>query len=281
VVDTHIHLFDTEREQGIPWPPKDDPIKYQRTLPDRFRATTQAADVEGLEIEGAIAVEASPWLEDNRWLLEAANTDPIMVGVVGNLEPGTDDFAPMLEELAADPLFKGIRSGNLWGRDFHAGVQSEAYVADIRRLAEAGLSLDSANPSVGLLEDVISLTDQVPELTVVLDHLPKLFPPPEQTERYQAVLQEIQGRPRIFVKVSAVLRQGEGYELETYREKLDEMWETFGEDRVLFGSDWPNSLPLGEYGQVLGIVADYFAEKTEEQRAKYFRVNATRAYRLG
>jgi len=274
-IDTHIHLFDTEREQGVPWPPKDDPVKYKPTLPSRFRET-----VEGLHVEGAVAVEASPWVEDNRWLLETAHTDSIMVGVVGNLEPGTPDFPSLLEELASDSLFKGIRSGNLWGRDFHAGVRSDAYVSDVAQLAEAGLSLDSANPSVGLLEDVLVLTDKVPTLQVVLDHLPKLFPPPDEAARFTTVLREISQRPNIAVKVSAVLRPGEGYDLAVYKDKLDEMWETFGADRVLYGSDWPNSLPLGSYKQVLAIVQEYFATKSPQEQAKYFRENAKRVYRL-
>jgi len=275
IIDTHIHLFDTEREQGVPWPPKDDPIKYKPTLPGRFVET-----VEGLPVEGAVAVEASPWVEDNRWLLETAHTDPIMIGVVGNLEPGTAEFAPLLEELAADSLFKGIRSGSLWDRDFHAGVRSEAYVADVARLAERGLSLDSANPSTKLLEDLLTLTEKVPTLQVVVDHLPKVFPPADEADRYKAALREIAQRPNIAVKVSAVLRQGEGYDLALYQDKLDEMWETFGADRVLYGSDWPNSLPLGSYRQVLGIVQEYFATKSAEARAKYFRENAKRVYRL-
>ena len=274
IIDTHIHPFDTERPEGVPWPPESDPVKHQRTLPPRFRETTA-----GLDVKGAIAVEASPWDTDNEWLLEAAASDPIMVGVVGNLEPGTEAFAGRLETLAEHPLFLGIRWGNLWGRDFHAGVRSEAHVADIRRLASAGLVMDTANPTVEMLEDLLVLTDAVPDLRVVIDHLPKLFPPPEEQQRFTDALEKISVRPQIAVKVSALLRRGEGYELATYREKLDQMWAVFGEDRVLYGSDWPNSLPLGDYGQVLGIVQQYFSEKTPAQQAKYFRENSKRIYR--
>ncbi len=68
-------------------------------------------------------------------------------------------------------------------------------------------------------------------------------------------------------------------DLEIYRPKLDEMWETFGEDRVLYGSDWPNSEPLGPYPKVLGIVRRYAAEKSRAAQEKYFWRNSIAAYR--
>jgi len=84
------------------------------------------------------------------------------------------------------------------------------------------------------------------------------------------------------VKVSAVLREvGERVpdDLEVYRPKLDEMWDTFGEDRVLYGSDWPNSEPLGPYPKVLGIVQKYAREKSRAVQEKYFWQNSVKAYR--
>lgn len=86
IIDTHIHLFDPRRPQGIPWPPKNNAIMYKPALPDRYRALTKA-----LGIVGAIEVECSPWLEDNQWVLDVAAKDTIIVGMIGNLEPGKPD----------------------------------------------------------------------------------------------------------------------------------------------------------------------------------------------
>src|SRR5215472_13097301 len=87
VIDAHIHLFDPTRPQGVPWPEKKDTVLYRQALPDRYR--TIAAP---FGITGAIEVEASPWLEDNQWVLDVAAKDSIIVGTVGNLEPGAPDF---------------------------------------------------------------------------------------------------------------------------------------------------------------------------------------------
>ena len=100
------------RSQGVPWPKKKDGILYQPALPDRYRKIAVP-----LGIVGAIEVEASPWLEDNQWVLDVAAKDKIIVGTVGNLEPGKPDFRKQLERFQRNPLFRGIRYGNIWDRD--------------------------------------------------------------------------------------------------------------------------------------------------------------------
>ena len=69
------------------------------------------------------------------------------------------------------------------------------------------------------------------------------------------------------------------YDLADYRATIDEIAGAFGEDRVLYGSDWPNSDPLGSYSQVIGIVREYFSDKEATAREKYFRLNSKSAYR--
>jgi predicted TIM-barrel fold metal-dependent hydrolase len=151
-------------------------------------------------------------------------------------------------------------------------------------LAERVLTLDTANQNVRALEDVVVLTDKVPDIRVVLDHLPKLAVPEPGPDRdaYQAAMTSLGERPNVYAKVSAVLRNIDGQapdDLEIYRAKLDEMWSVFGEDRVVYGSDWPNSEPLGPYPKVLSIVQRYVAEKPREQQEKYFWRNSVKAYR--
>src|ERR1039458_2180432 len=92
VIDTHIHLFDVSRPQGVPWPPKDNAVLYKTALPERYRKLATP-----LGVVGAIEVEASPWLEDNQWVLDVAAKDKILVGMVGDIEPGTPDFRKNLE----------------------------------------------------------------------------------------------------------------------------------------------------------------------------------------
>jgi L-fuconolactonase len=279
IIDTHIHLFDPTRPQGVPWPNKDNKVLYQPALPDRYRKIATP-----LGITGAIEVEASPWLEDNQWVLDVAAKDTIIVGTVGDLEPGKPDFRKHLERFHRNPLFRGIRYGNLWGRNLGAELAKPEFISDLKALAEAGLELDTANQNPTLISDTVRLTDLVPGLRVVIDHLPQLDPPAEPAahKAYHSNLLELGKRPQIYVKVSEVLRRVDGRvpdDLNFYRPRLDLLWDIFGEDRLLYGSDWPNSDQWAPYSQVLKIVREYFTAKGTAVAEKFFWKNSVAAYR--
>lgn len=279
IIDTHVHLFDPRRPGGIPWPTKDDTALFKPALPDRYRAISAP-----FGIRGAIEVEASPRFEDNQWVLDTIRDEPLFVGTVGNLEPAAAEFPHQLEAFLKNPLFLGIRYGNLWSRDLGASLAKPAFVEGVKRLAAAGLILDTANPTTALLADVIKLTDAVPNLRVMLDHLPQLAIPSESPARraYDATVRQLIQRPQVFVKVSSVLRRIDGKvptDPAFYNPRLDELWEQFGENRLVYGSDWPNSDHWAEYPQVFRIVDDYFRRKGPEAAAKYFWKNSKTAYR--
>lgn len=279
IIDTHIHLFDPTRPQGAPYsgpagarngPP-------QPALPARYR--TLAAP---LGIVGAIKIEASPWVEDNLWVLEVAQRDTIVVGVVGNLEPDKPDFAEMFARYHQNPLFRGIRYGNLWGRDITKQVDNPAFIDGLTLVAKADLVLDTANPRLDLLEAILKITDKVPDLRVVLDHLPSLEPTPDNRQAYDVALNELRKRSQIYVKLSGVIHRVNGQvstELAPYRDRLDHLVDVFGEDRILFGSDWPNSDGVAPIDKVVGVVREYFATKPRAVAEKYFWKNSVGAYK--
>jgi predicted TIM-barrel fold metal-dependent hydrolase len=253
---------------------------YKTTLPSRLREVTA-----GLGIAGAIEVECSPWLEDNQWVLDVAAKDNIIVGMVGDLEPEKPEFAKHLERFAKNPLFRGIRYGYLWDRDLGAGSRNPRFIAGLKQLSAAGLAFDTANPNLALLDDVIRISDQVPDLRIVIDHLDALYPPADAKERgrYEAQLRNLHGRPNVYAKLSAALRMQGGrkvsYEIRDHKNRLDLLYDTFGPDRVMYGSDWPNSDPSNPYATFLKMMQEYFSAKGRENAEKYFWRNSVRAYR--
>lgn len=278
IIDTHIHLFDTNRAQGVPWPGKNDKILYKPTLPERYRAIASP-----LGIAGAIVVEASPWPEDNQWVLDTAAKDKIMVGVIGNLEPGKAGFGKQLDRFQMNPLFVGIRYGNLWEHDITRQLDNPGFVSDLKSLARTELVLDTANPNPALLAAVVRLTDLVPDLRIVIDHLPQMAVPEDKATQKicEAHLREIGQRPQVYVKISEVLRRVDGQiptSLDFYRARLDELYEFFGPDRVLYGSDWPNSDQWLPFADGLHLVRAYFQEKGPAAAEKYFWKNSIAAY---
>lgn len=273
IIDTHTHFYDPSRPQGVPWPRKNETVLYRTVLPPEYVRMTRA-----LGIVGAIEVEASPLLEDNQWVLDLIPENPVIVGTVGHLEPGKPSFGESLERFHRNKLFRGIRLGKL-----PEGSPAPQFVADLRALMQAGLELDLIGSGETLLPTAIRITDLVPDLRVVLNHLP-LDLPPEKTarERCEASMREIRKRPRIYAKVSNVPRKVNGVvpdDVDHYRPALDELWEVFGADRVVYGSNWPVSDLVAPFAVALKIVREYFTEKGAAASEKFFYGNSRAAYR--
>lgn len=278
IIDTHIHLFDPTRAGGVPWPPKDDAVVYRPALPGRYEQITRM-----LGVVGAIAVEASPLENDNDWVLQQAAGHPVVVGLVGNLIPGAPSYGRALDRLHANPLFVGIRYGNLWDRDLFADMSKPGFVSDLRKLAAAGLALDSANPDPRLIRAILEISQQVPELRIVIDHLPAAKVPTESnaSKEYWANLRSLSQNARVFVKLSEVpVRVADRVpkDIAFYKDKLDSIWDVFGEDHILFGSDWPNSDHLAAYAETLELVRSYVSTKGSVALEKYFWRNSIAAY---
>ncbi|MCP4785033.1 MAG: amidohydrolase family protein [Fuerstiella sp.] len=276
IIDTHIHLFDATRPQGAPYAgPGGDSSNV--SLPPRYRKLA-----EPLGIVGAVKVEASPWVEDNLWALQVAQGDPMIVGVVGNLQPEKSEFKEYLNRYHRNPLFRGIRYGNLWGYDLAAQATNPVFIEGLKRLADADLVLDSANPNVKLLQAIIRVNDQVPKLRIVIDHLPAMEPTAASRSAYDRALAELRQRSNVFVKLSAVIHRVNGSvsnDLNAHRDRLDELMSVFGEDRVIFGSDWPNSDGVTSLDKIVRIVRDYFAAQPRRVTEKYFWRNSAKVYK--
>lgn len=278
IVDAHIHLFDPTRPGGVPWPEPTDTVLYRPALPSRYRAL---AAPEG--VLAAIAVECSPLASDNDWLLATAASDPLLVGVIGDLDPALSSFPADLDRLAGNRLFRGIRYGNLWHRDLGHAVRNPTFVEGMRHLSRRGLLLESANPNPALLVDLLRLASAVPDLRLVIDHLPQAVPPEDPTQRssYLASLKQISERPNIFVKGSEIFRTVQGKvprALVVYQPWLDTLWELFGEDRLFFGSDWPNSDRLTTFDEVFTLARRYLETHSLGAARKFFCSNSAKVY---
>ncbi len=279
ILDAHIHLFDPRRPGGIPWPKPDDAVIYKPAVPDRY-----AQIAAPLGVVGAIAVEASPLLQDNDWVLGVAARNPIIVGFVGDLIPGAPDYAAQLDRLHANPLFLGIRYGNLWQRNLAQDSAKPGFLDGLRRLAGYGLEMDSANPDPELIGALLNVSDRVPGLRIVIDHLPSAPIPTAAAEReqYWLHLHRLSQNPNVFIKLSEIPVRVDGcvpLDVGYYRGHLDAIWDVFGEDHILYGSDWPNSDHLATYAQTLGLVRVYVHTKGPEASRKFFWANSIAAYK--
>ena len=281
IIDTHIHLFDKTRPEGAPYP-RDvpgggEPPQGMIAVPGRYSAI-----VAPFGVVGAIVVEASPRLEDNQWILDQAANAPIIVGLVGRIDPADPAFAKNLERFRRNPLFLGIRQGQL-----ELGLDKPDYIANLKLLADADCSLDVDTPRQGMTatEVLVKVLDKVPTLRLVMDHLPDVrFSDSVARQTYMAHLKELGRRPQVYIKLSEVVHKFDDRvspDLYRYKDWLDELWSIFGEDRVMFGSDWPQSegLEFNSYPNVIGVARAYVATKGAAAMDKVFWKNSSKPYR--
>jgi predicted TIM-barrel fold metal-dependent hydrolase len=286
VIDTHIHIFDKTRAGGMPYP-RDmpaggEPQQGYIALPGRYKLVASPFGVVG-----AIIVEASPRLEDNFWLLDVAKDNPVIVGLVGRLDPYDPAFPKNLDKLAQNKLFLGVRQGQL-----AQGLEKPEFMTNLKRLSDHDCSLDVDTPSLGIgaTETLVKVLDKIPNLRLVMDHLPgvtyrvKEYSDKAAMQKYVDHLKELGKRPNVYIKLSEVVRDVGGkvsIDLNTYKDWLDQLWSIFGEDRIMFGSDWPQSesVEYNSYPNVIGVARTYVTSKNPAAMEKVFWKNSMKPYR--
>ena len=268
IIDTHFHLYDPTRPQGAPYPfvPNAPPF-----LPHHFR---EAATPLG--IVGGIKVEASPWVEDNLWVLMIIENEPMIVGMVGNLDPLKPEFREYLERYHRNKFFLGIRYGNIWeGHDLVKAVEQPDFIANMKVLAMTGLTLEVANPRLDLIDATVRLTDKVPELRVVLGHLQALALPTSPTvlKTYSNNLKELRKRD-VYVKLSGLPgarpNTPQPFDPAVYTPVLDLIWDTFGEDRIVYA---------GRNKAALDVLRSYVLAKGPAAAEKFLWKNSVPAFK--
>ncbi len=267
IIDTHFHLYDPTRPQGAPFPRTPNAPPF---LPRDFRETATP-----LGIVGGIKVEASPWVEDNLWVLMIIENEPMIVGMVGNLDPLKPEFREYLDRYRRNKLFLGIRYGNIWeGHNLVTAVDRPDFIANMKAFAQTGLTLEVANPRLDLIDATVRLTDKVPELRVVLGHLQALALPtaPEILKSYADNLKELRKR-KVYAKVSGVpgsRPDAKAPDPAVYKPVLDLIWDIFGEDLIVYA---------GRNKTALEILQSYFMAKGRLAAEKFFWKNSVPAFK--
>jgi predicted TIM-barrel fold metal-dependent hydrolase len=275
VVDAHVHFYDPLRPQGVPWPKKSETVLYRPTYPERYLAAIQP-----FRVDGVVVVEASAWLEDNQWLLEVADRSRLVKAIVGNIQPGTPQFKDALTRFSKHPRFRGIR---IYAGSVPAIIARPEAIADLKLVAERDLSLDILLGDPRSLPDIVRFAGMLPDLRLVLGHLP-LDPPGDEAGRasYLSDLRALGRAPAVYAKISGVVRRIGGQvpsDAGFYKLALDGLWEAFGPNRVIYASNWPVCELTAPYTTVFPIMRDYLAGKDQAMIEGYFWKNAQAAYK--
>ena len=272
-IDTHTHFYDPSRDQGIPWPPADNELLYRTCLPQHHRALAEPCG-----ITGTVVVEASAWVEDNRWILDLGEREPWIAGFIGHIDPG-DDFDSHLDHHADHPLFLGLRFGG-----GHFDEESAAVDAAIGALASRDLTLDVLIRGRQQVVGVARIAAAYPDLRIVVNHVAHVpidgaAPDPEWVEW----MGQLASHPQVYVKVSGFVElsteQPAPTDPQHYQATFTALLDAYGGDRLVFGSNWPVCERAAPLAAVVGAVEAFVGEHPGLEENIWWK-NAKAAYRF-
>lgn len=272
-IDAHQHFwhFDPVRDSWI----TDD----MATLRRDFLPADLEPILEQNGIDGCVAVQASQSEAETIFLIRMAQAYDIIKGVVGWVDLQSAQLPERLQDLSQYKEIKGYRHvAQAEPNDF---LTRPAVVEGIRQLANFGLTYDILIYPTQLKAS-LHLVRSVPEVSFVIDHLAKPYIKKREISRWSNFMAEIAKNKHVSCKLSGMVTEGDwqDWSKKDFFPYMDIIFETFGPDRIMFGSDWPVCLVAANYTQVKTLVDEYVSNWGEEVRAKVFGANAISFYKL-
>jgi len=250
------------------------------TLRRDFLPSHLRSEMEAASMDACIAVQARQTVEETRWLLNLADVYPYVTGVIGWVDLQAGDVARQLDEFADRPKFVGVRHVVQDEPDARFMLRPE-FCRGIGLLAERDLTYDILiYPKQ--LPAAIELVSRFAEQRFVLDHMAKPDIRGGAMREWAAGIRELAEHPHVFCKVSGLVTEADWtrWTPENIEPYLDVVFDCFGCDRLLIGSDWPVCTVAAEYARVLAVVDDYMSGRTAGERLAVTGENAARLWRL-
>ena len=274
MIDSHQHFWQVGRFD-YPWMTSDLGVLYHDYLPHDFAPILKTNGVEK-----TVLVQASNSVAESRWLLNLADENSFIAGIVGWIDLTSPEIDAQLDELTAHPKFKGVRH-LVESEPQDDWLVQPPVLSGLRRLATYGMSYDLL-VHTRHLKYVSQVADSCPGLAFVIDHLAK--PPIAQNEikEWSEALKPLASYPNIHCKMSGLVTEANwtSWQTNDLHPYVEFALESFGADRLMFGSDYPVCLLAASYDRVLESFQEILTSLSAADREKIFSKNAANFYRL-
>ena len=273
-IDSHHHFW---RYDPVAYGWIDDAMRVIRRdfLPEDLRAEIARAGIEGV-----VSVQASQSLAETQWLLELADGNDFIKGVVGWVELLSSQVGKDLERFAANPKFKSVRHV-IQGEPDDSFILRGDFNRGIRELKQFSLAYD-----ILILErhlpQTVRFVDAHPDQVFVVDHVAKPRIRDNAFEPWNTNIRELARRPNVCCKLSGLVTEAD---YDSWTEALlkpyfDTVLDAFGPGRLMFGSDWPVCLVACDYARWHELVSGWVADLSLSEQARILGGTAAEVYRL-
>ena len=277
-IDSHHHVWDLSvREQGWMVGEALNPIKKNFSINDLRQAIT------GCGIDKTVVVQTVTNYDETPELLELADTDDLVAGVVGFLKIDAEDAISHLDS------YQSLR-----GFEYLVGIRDIAHdyedvkylskpqvVKNVQELGKRGLVYDLLTKTPHM-RAAIDLVKACPNTKFVLDHISKPYIAKADMQPWADQITELASFENVVVKVSGLFTEADwkNWKKEDFWPYLDHITKSFTPNRMMFGSDWPVCLLAATYKQSIDLVEEFTSKFSESEKNAFWAGTANKAYGL-
>lgn len=230
-------------------------------------------------VGGGVLVQAAPTEAETRFLLQQAQHNNAVLGVVGWVDWLAPDAAQRVHALAQQPKLKGLRP-MLQDLVDPTWILQPAVQPALQAMAECGLVLDALVKSAHL-PHILALAKRHPALKIVIDHAAKPDIAADEWQPWADAMARIARETRAVCKLSGLLTESKpGANALDLKPWVDHLWASFGPERMLWGSDWPVLEVRSTYSDWLGITRTLLRSLDPTEQAAVLGSNARSLYGL-
>jgi len=271
VIDSHVHFWKYNKTD-LPWIDRNMKILQKNYLPSELELTLKRNHVDG-----CIAVQAMTAEVETRFLAELANTNSIIKGVVGWTDLRADDVAKKLSEFKEYSSIVGMR--HIVQSEPDDFLYDEKFRRGVSLLKEFGYTYDILiyPRQLGAATDFVRA---FPDITFIVDHCAKPEVKNKEMQTWRKGITDLAMFPNVYCKLSGLITEAGWKEWSPgdFYPYLDVVFESFGTERLMFGSDWPVMLLSGIYVQWKSLLEKYMENFLQEEKEAVFGLNAQKIY---
>lgn len=270
-IDSHQHFWRYQPEH-YGWISAEMEVLQQDFLPNDLRKVS-----EGLGFAGSVAVQARQMETENYFLLELAGDNDFIKGIVGWIDLQQDDLESKLEPYREIPMMKGFRH-IVQGEPDPEFMLRAQFLRGIKMLAKHNFTYDILIYS-RQLPQVIQFLEKLPEQPFVLDHAGKPDIKSGEWESWVSKIKQVADYKHVHCKVSGLVTEADwdGWDKDQIQKYIQVLLDSFGVERLMFGSDWPVCKLAANYREVYDLVSGMLSESEKQQ---VFRKTAVDFYQL-
>jgi L-fuconolactonase len=273
-IDGHQHFWIyNQNEYG--WISDEMGILQKNYLPDHLKA-----ELSSIGFDGSIALQARQSLEETNWLLNLAGQNNFIKGVVGWVDLCSPKIEEQLFQFSGNPKLVGVRHVIHDEMDDNFILRKD-FLKGIAFLKNFGLTYDIL-VFPRHLPNTIKFVSQFPEQVFILDHIAKPLIKDKKVSPWKDDIEKLARFKNVYCKLSGMVTEAnvKSWKQDDIIPYLDIVFNAFGTDRLMIGSDWPVCRVAGTYKQVMDVIISYIETYPEEDKNKILGENALIAYQL-